>query len=159
MRGEVIEAEGFREEVAHEAACSVSGRFFQTAEGIEMGLADAEGGGDFVADGESLTDTIGLAGILVVLRCGDFGHHGGRDQIALKGERGPGGEIGDRFAGHGSDRVGHQHKEANDIGGKYGRDGNAGCGACGSPKAGVILYKFIGTLTDECGERAGEQGG
>lgn len=49
-----------------------------------MGLADAEGGGDFLADRQALADSIACAGVFCLARRSDLRDHGRRDQVPLE---------------------------------------------------------------------------
>ena len=56
--GEIVEAEGFLQEGANEAPGRLGRRICDLGEGIKMGLADAEGGRDFLADRQALANAV-----------------------------------------------------------------------------------------------------
>ena len=99
--GEVVEAKGLRQEVAHEAARGFERGVRQLGEGVDVRLADAEGGRDLLADRQPLADSVIRFGLLGRLPAIDAGDHGGRDEVAFERDRGPGGDVGDGLAGHG----------------------------------------------------------
>ena len=70
-----------------------------------MRLADAEGLGDLLTQGQALAEAVagglGPRGVGV----GDAGQHGGGDQVAFEGQRRPD-DGGGCFAGHVSPRPG-----------------------------------------------------
>ena len=127
-RHEIVEAEGFREEATHEAPRRLDRRVLQLCEGIEMGLAHAEGGRDLLADRQPLADAVVLFGLLGGLSAVDAGDHGRRDEVALERERGPGRHIGDGLARHGSGLTRHQHEQADHVRRQHGlhRDARGG---------------------------------
>ena len=99
-RRQVVEAEGLLEEAGNETAGRVLGGRLELREGIEVRLADAESGRDFLADRETLADGVVLRRLFRSVPLVDPGDHRGRDQVALEAERGPRGHVGDRFARH-----------------------------------------------------------
>ena len=159
-RGEVVEAERLRQEVARETPRGFERGVLQLCERVEVGLADAEGGRDLLADRQALADSVVLLGLLGRLPAIDAGDHGGSDEVAFERDRGPGGHVGDGLAGHGFRlSLGIRTKRPMTSGRKHGLHCDARRRAGRGAQPGVVLHQFDGARLREFGDRSFEQAG
>ena len=114
-RGEVIEAEGFRQEGPHIAPRRFDRGVLKFRESVEMGLADTEGGRDLLTDRQPLAYPVVLLRLFGGLPAVDAGDHGWGDEVALQRERRPCRDVGDGLARHGSGLSRHQYEQADRI--------------------------------------------
>ena len=144
---------------AHEPSRRLDRRVLQLCKGVVMRLTHPERGRDLLANRQPLTDAVVLFGLFRGLPAVDTGDHGGSYKVALKGERGPGGHIGDWFARHGSDLTRHQREQANDVRwqNRFHRDARCGAGCGAEPR--MVRHKFFRARVYEVGDRSLEQAG
>src|SRR5690606_20079137 len=81
---EIVEAEGLREEGTDKATGRLARRILKFREGVEMRLADAEGGRNLLADRQPLADAIILFRLVGGLPAVDAGDHGRGDEVAFQ---------------------------------------------------------------------------
>ena len=84
--GQIVETKSFLEEVTHEATSCFDGGVFKLCEPVEMGLADAEGSRDLLADRQSLADPVVFLRLLGGLSAVDARDHRRCDEVALERE-------------------------------------------------------------------------